>query len=212
MSKSLDKKTVGDWKGFPTTHWTDIFEARPGDEPRRQAALVELLGRYWKPVYCYLRSKGYAHEVAEDLTQGFFHEIVLSKGLIQEADRAKGRFRTFLLAALNRYRVGVHRADVRKHRMPGGGLLRLEGIERLKIPDAVQSATPGEVFDYLWASALLGQAVEEVASECREKENTIHWELFRARVLQPIMNNAEPLRWPASARNTPYRIKPRCPI
>lgn len=192
MPKSLNRKTVGDWKGFPTTHWTEIFKASSDDEPRRQEALAELLARYWRPIYCYLRCKSCAHEAAEDLTQSFFKDVVLGRGLFQQADRARGRLRTFVLAALDRYRVGVHRAEVRKQRMPEGGLLRLEGIERLKIPDAVQSATPVEVFDYVWASALLDQVVEEVARECREKGNAIHWELFRARVLQPIMDNAEP--------------------
>jgi DNA-directed RNA polymerase specialized sigma24 family protein len=192
MSKSLNRKTVGDWKGFPTTHWTDIFEARSDDEPRRQEALGELLARYWRPIYCYLLCKGCTHEAAEDLTQSFFHEVVLGRGLFQKADRARGRLRTFVLVALNRYVVGVHRAEVRKQRMPVGGLVRLERIERLTTPEAVQSATPVEVFNYLWGCTLLDQVVEEVANECREKGNAIHWELFRARVLQPIMNDAEP--------------------
>jgi len=32
----------------------------------------EMLKTYWKPVYCYLRCKGYDNEQAKDLTQGFF--------------------------------------------------------------------------------------------------------------------------------------------
>jgi RNA polymerase sigma-70 factor (ECF subfamily) len=192
MSNSLNKDIAGDWKGFPTTHWTEIFQASSDDEPRRQEALGELLTGYWKPIYCYLRSKGCAHEAAEDLTQSFFQDVVLGRGLFQQADPARGRLRTFVLAALNRYTVGVHRAQVRKLRMPEGGLLRLEGIERLRVPDATQFATPVEVFDYVWASTLLDQVVEEVARECQEKGNATHWELFQARVLQPIMDNAEP--------------------
>ena len=34
-----------------------------------------LLRRYWKPVYCYLRHKGYSNENAKDLTQGFFETV-----------------------------------------------------------------------------------------------------------------------------------------
>jgi len=192
MSKGTDQTTSEGWDGaFHTTHWTHIFKVQSGDERLQRAALEDLLARYWKPVYCCLRSKGHAHEEARDLTQGFFHEIVLGKGLIQKADRARGRFRTFLLKALDRYSANVHRAQKARQRMPKGGLVRLEGLTELNIPEPIHRATPVEVFDYAWASALLDQVLAEVAGECRDTGNATHWELFRARVLQPIMDNAE---------------------
>lgn len=192
MSKRGDKRAVGGWSGaFPSTHWTDIFRARSQDEPLRREGMGELLGRYWKPVFCYLRCRGYGNEEAKDLTQGFFHEVVLGRGLVQQADRARGRFRTFLLSALSRYAASVHRAARRKHRMPEGGLVRLEEMDGPNVPEPVHYATPIEVFDYAWASALLDQVLAEVAGECGETGKATHWELFRARVLQPIMENAE---------------------
>ncbi len=97
MSKRGDKTTAGQSSGaFHTTHWTEIFDARSHDEPRRRAALRELLGKYWTPVYCYLRCKGHDKEAAKDLTQGFLCDVVLRGRLVQQADRTKGRFRTFL--------------------------------------------------------------------------------------------------------------------
>ncbi len=136
MSKRGSKTTAGGPdRAFRTTHWTEIFDARSDDEPRRHAALEELLGRYWRPVYCYLRSKGHDGEAAKDLTQGFFHEVVLGRGLIQQANRARGRFRTFLLTALDRYATSLHRAEKAKRRMPQGGLVRLEGIDGLNVPE-----------------------------------------------------------------------------
>jgi hypothetical protein len=193
MSKPDDKTSAAGWNGaFPTTHWTDVFGARSQDEPRRDVALGDLLGRYWKPVYCFLRCKGYDSEAAKDLTQGFFYEIVLGRGLIQQADRGKGRFRTFLLTSLSRYLVSVHRAEVAKQRMPEGGLVRMDGVEGLNIPHPVHCATPLDAFEYAWASALLDQVLADLAEKCRERDNATHWELFRARVLQPIMDNAKP--------------------
>lgn len=192
MARSFSKITTGGYDAaFHTTHWTDIFAARSRDEPRRQAALRELLERYWKPVYCYLRSKGYDREDAKDLTQGFFCEIVLGRGLIQQADRAKGRFRTFLLKALGRYVANVQRADQAKQRMPEGGLVRLEGISGRNVPEPLHFGTPPEIFDYAWASALLDQVLSEVAGECRQTGKATHWKVFRAKLLQPIMTDAQ---------------------
>lgn len=84
MDRAGDETTASWRQGiFPTTRWTDVFLARSGDDSRQRAALEHLLARYWKPVYCYLRCKGYDTEAAKDLTQGFFHEVVLGRHLIQ---------------------------------------------------------------------------------------------------------------------------------
>jgi len=192
MSKGRDETTTRGWRrSFHTTHWTEILDAKSEDEPRRHEALRELLGRYWKPVYCYLRCKGCDREDAKDLTQGFFHEVVLGRDLIQRADRDKGRFRTFLLTALDRYATDVHRAEKAKQRMPEGGLVPLEGVDGLNVPESFHYTTPVEVFDYAWASALLDQVLAEVAEECHERSKTAYWEVFQARVLRPIMEHAE---------------------
>jgi RNA polymerase sigma-70 factor (ECF subfamily) len=187
-----DTTTAGRPKGlFPTTQWTDIFEARSGDESCREAALGELLTRYWKPVYYYLRSKGRSPDAARDLTQGFFQEVVLGRGLVQKAERAKGRFRTFILTALNRYMTSVHRAERAKRRMPEGGLVSLDGIEGLNLPEPVCSPTASDAFDYAWASAILDEVLAEVAAKCRAMGRNTYWEVFRAKVLAPILDNTE---------------------
>ena len=192
MPRSPDKTTTRGYdSAFHTTHWTEIFDARSADEPRRREALEHLLRRYWKPVYCYLRCKGYDRETAKDLTQGFFCEVVLGRGLIEKADRAKGRFRTFLLTALGRYTADVRRIEKAKRRTPEGGLVRLEGIDGLKVPGHLHGATPNEAFEYAWASSLLDHVLAEVAGKCRQRGSATHWEVFRERVLQPIMENAE---------------------
>ncbi len=107
-----DRTELGGQGGaFETTHWTEILSARTLDENRRKATMDKLLGRYWKPVYCYLRRKGRDNETAKDLTQGFFQEVVLGRDLVQKAESQKGRFRTFLLTALDHYVTSVDRAE-----------------------------------------------------------------------------------------------------
>ena len=76
---------------FLTTHWSLIEDVKK--QPDQDRALIGLLlERYWKPVYCYLRRKGYDNEQAKDLTQGFFNEIVLNLNLFGRAEQSKGVF------------------------------------------------------------------------------------------------------------------------
>ncbi len=208
MSSRADRIATGRWDGaFATTRWTEILEAQSEDEPDRLAALGVLLGRYWKPVFCYLRSRGHDREAAKDMTQRFFQEVLLGRGLVQRADRAKGRFRTFLLRALEQYAVDVRRAETAKRRMPEGGLVSLEEIDWLNVPEPIHCRTPAEVFDYAWASALLDHVLAEVEEGCRETGNHVHWDIFRERILQPILHNTEPPSIPQLCKK--YRIPER---
>ena len=93
MAKPYDHTSLGgEGRTFPPTEWTRLIHC-----PQREVVLAELCRKYWKPVYCYLRSMGLGNEQAKDLTQGFFTEKVLGQDLVQKADREKGRFRNFLL-------------------------------------------------------------------------------------------------------------------
>ena len=191
MGKSRDTDIDGN-SAFDDTHWSQIGRAQTSDTSSQQEAIDALLKRYWKPVYCYLRRKGHRNEAAKDLTQGFFHEVVLGRELIQQANRARGRFRTFLLTSLDRYATSVHRAQTAQKRSPKSGLVRLDGIDSAGLSEPASDATPVQAFNHAWALALLDQALGEVEHQCRQADQAVHWELFRARVVAPILDNATP--------------------
>lgn len=179
----------GSAEAFLTTHWSVIDKiAADGDTPN-QALINDLLKRYWKPVYCYLRHKGYGNEQAKDLTQGFFEEVVLSRELIQRADQARGRFRTFLLTALEQYLTRVHRKQTARKRIPKDKLVQLEQIDPAELPEPVGQLTPEQSFNYAWVSQLLDKLLAEVQAKCYSQNKTLHWQVFHDRVLQPIMEN-----------------------
>lgn len=92
---------------------------------------------------------------------------------------------------MDHYVTSVRRAEKAKKRLPGDGLVRLEAIDWENVPEPTRSSAPGEVFDYAWASALLDEVLAEVKGECHETGMAAHWELFRAKILQPIKNNTE---------------------
>lgn len=194
MVKRKRQTTMGGEKGsFGTTQWSQIKKARTHDEERRRASVNNLLKRYWKPVYCHLRYKGYDNEHAKDLTQGFFHEIVLGRELIQKVDQTKGKFRTFLLLALDRYATSVYRKETARKRIPEGGLAAMDTADMPDLPISTSGATPELAFHYTWATNLLDRVLDAIREEYCSTDRRAYWEVFRARILGPILENAEPL-------------------
>jgi len=191
MSYNDQTDIGGEGQTFLTTHWTLIESIRTGDDSSR-ALIGSLLKNYWKPVYCYLRRHGYGNEEAKDLTQAFYHEIVLGNELIQQADRRKGRFRSFLLAALRRYLINVKHKETALKRVPKGKLVPLDVIDPESVVAVSNDLSPDDCFNYAWVSSLLERVLDEVEATCHEDGMTIYWKVFEERVLQPILDDTEP--------------------
>ena len=190
MSKYSEKTSIGGSReGFQTTHWSEIFDAKTTDDIRRNTIIEVLLRRYWKPVYCYIRRKGYDNEQAKDLTQGFFHDIVLNSNLIRQADQTKGRFRTFLLTALDHYLIDEHRREKAKKHTPDGGFVALEGGDLSRLTTEHLNMTPDQVFNYVWATEMIDRVISQVKKECHDTGKETHWNVFHAKILDPIINN-----------------------
>ncbi len=81
---------------FPPTRRSVIEAARSIDAQERERAMEVLCAAYWKPVYKYVRWRWNRQpEAAQDLTQGFFAEL-LERELLDKFDSNKGRLRTYL--------------------------------------------------------------------------------------------------------------------
>ena len=182
----------GDKSRFTTTHWSIVLEANTLDEGLQRQVLDYLLRRYWKPVYCYLRRKGHDNPSAKDLTQGFFQELVLEKGIVQHANPQRGRFRTFLLTALDNYVVSSYHARMRRKRHPGKTVQRLDSCGDGSILPRSHEMEPHDYFTYVWATALLDEVLAEVQRGCIRDGKQLHWELFRVRVFEPITGGNPP--------------------
>lgn len=149
-----------------STHWTTVFNAGHGDSAAAGRALEKLCEAYWYPLYAYVRRQGHSVADAQDLTQDFFARFVERK-YVQLADRARGRFRTFLLTSLKHFMVNEwNKANALKR---GGGQRALSLDEeraekRLAAEPAVEQA-PDAVFDQRWATALLQRAMDRLEAE-----------------------------------------------
>ena len=192
MTRDEGTEMGGGQAAFLTTQWSAIEAAAGDDEDGDRALIGALLKRYWKPVYCYLRRQGHGNEDSKDLTQGFFHEVVLGRELIQKADRSKGRFRSFLLVALKHYVAATRDKESAQKRIPMSKLVSLETADESCLSAASTEMTPEDSFNYAWVSALLEQVLEEVKTRCYEDGKMVHWHLFRERLLDPIMDKMAP--------------------
>jgi RNA polymerase sigma-70 factor (ECF subfamily) len=151
---------------FVSTRWTMVVKA--GDSTATSAhalsALSELCQIYWRPLYVFLRKKGYGREDAQDLTQGFFAHLIETRGYAR-ADREKGRFRSFLLVALKHF---IADARDREHALKrGGGMIvaQLDDQAETQIARAAKWQAD-EVYDREWATCLVRQALGRLAQEC----------------------------------------------
>ena len=176
---------------FLTTHWSLVEQAGSADH-QDQALIGLLITKYWKPVYCYLRHQGHDNEQAKDLTQGFFHQVVLGRDLFDKADQGRGRFRTFLLVALNRYLMQVQQKQTARKRIPRAKLVPLDKIDVPDVNPAHAASSPEGAFNYAWVSTLLEEVLDEVGATCRQRHLMVHWRAFQERILGPILEGNDP--------------------
>ena len=150
---------------FTTTHWSVVLRAARTNTPLAVDALEQLCRAYWYPLYAFVRRYGYSPEDAQDLTQGFFARFI-AKEYLEDVDRAKGRFRSFLLAAMKHFLANQwDRAHARKR---GGSAERvtLEGAEaeRRYHEEPVSDLSPDKLYEQRWACRLLEQVMVRLES------------------------------------------------
>ena len=151
---------------FPGTPWTDLLLAQGKPDPRADAALNRLCTAYWYPVYAHIRDHIPRHADAEDLTQEFFASL-LRRRSIDSVDRARGKFRSFLLTAVKRFLINARkRASAAKR---GGGQIFIsldeEDTEKRYLADPTINLSPENAFDLRWKQTLLEHALARLRGE-----------------------------------------------
>lgn len=157
---------------FASTHWSVIVAAGNGaSEPERaRAALAELCQTYWTPLYTFVRTRGYSVHDAQDLTQSFFVHLIEHE-IYARTERAKGRFRSFLLATLKNFLADAY---THAHRLKRGGAEifvpldeeRVEAAESLfQTHCANGELREDRLFERSWAEALVHAGLERLSAE-----------------------------------------------
>ncbi|MBL9146648.1 MAG: sigma-70 family RNA polymerase sigma factor [Verrucomicrobiaceae bacterium] len=149
---------------FPATRWSLLALAK--DDAGAEQAIGDLCRAYWKPVYGELRRRGYSSADAQDLTQDFFARL-LRRQSFGRADQSRGRFRSFLLAALD-HLIADHWRDRNAQKRGAGEMplsLNTDEGETWFREVASPSLSPGEAFDQNWALILMDRALASLREE-----------------------------------------------
>ena len=153
--------------GFPSTHWTVVLAAGSSESAAGFAALAEVCGAYWHPLYAFTRKLGYEPADAQDLVQGFFASL-LERPFLDRADAEKGRFRSFLLGAFKKH-LGKERERAGAQKRSGAHphlSLDVENLEARLAPELATRQNPESLFERAWAVAILDEAMRRLENEC----------------------------------------------
>lgn len=155
----------GSPRGFQSTYWTTVLRAKDLASPDRRQALEHLIQAYWKPLYSYLRRRGYDVDKSKDMTQGFFTAF-LERDFLQYVQRERGKFRTFLIRAMQHFLADEW--DRMQAQKRGGGLDVLS-LDFARAESQVEDrGSPERVFERQWALQVIEHALQAMRRQFEE--------------------------------------------
>ena len=165
---------------FATTQWSLVLAAGRRGSAQAEEALGRLCALYWYPIFAFVRRRGYSVDAAQDLTQSFFTRLI-EKEDIGDADRNRGRFRTFLLTACQHFLSNERDRMLAVKR--GGGCVPIpmdvalaEGRYQSSLG---HSDTPERLYDRQWCLTLLTSVLDALQDEYAASGNDRQFKRFR---------------------------------
>jgi hypothetical protein len=173
---------------FPATRWSLVARVGAPNQDGHEA-LSELLRSYLPALRAHLvYRKRLPPDEAEDLLQEFVAHKVLQKNLLAQADRELGKFRTFLLTALDRFLANWRRDRHAGKRAPEGGMVNIDD----ELECAGREARPSDVFDVTWARQVIDEALRRMREECEASGRLDVWGVFEYRIVGPLLQGTPP--------------------
>jgi DNA-directed RNA polymerase specialized sigma24 family protein len=162
---------------FKPTRWSLVLKAVDAKSPAAGPALDELCRTYWYPLFCFARRRGLNPADAEDATQSFFARILQAE-MFATADPAKGRLRSFLLTAFQRFLIDFDKHRFALKRGGGAGPLSLETDESGNEP-IDDGRTPEKLFEQQWALTVLSNTLAALEREWAGQGRSEAFAIFR---------------------------------
>jgi len=185
--RGADTSLGGARRDLPETVSDLVSRAGDSSPQIRHEALEQLCGRYWKPVYFYIRTSwAKSNEDAKDLTQAFFLSLV-ENNVLRDYVPARASFRTFLKLLLSHF---LQNQDKALHRLKRGGgihLVELDGDLASWGEILVDSAAPDpeKAFDIAWKESLVTRGVDRVRKRILSSAQPIRFLVYEAYELSP---------------------------
>jgi RNA polymerase sigma-70 factor (ECF subfamily) len=182
VGKAKPETEIGGNHGyFQSTLWSVVLRAKDPESKERREALQKLIEIYWKPLYFFVRRKGNSTEASKDITQGFFAEL-LAKDHLKTLKPERGKFRTFLLTALQHYMADQYDRDRAQKR---GGGRTIVSLDFGKAESEISASNgnrkgPEEEFRRDWAVHVMAQAMDAVRSSYASSGREAEFEAFKA--------------------------------
>lgn len=154
---------------FATTRWSLVLHASGLLTASSREALTWLCEAYWAPLYSFARHRRYSPADAEDLVQAFFARLLDSDGL-RGVDRARGRFRSYLLGAFKHF---LYNDDARRQALKRGGgevhlTLDVVTAEKTYSDLAGLDETPERLYERRWAATVVDRCLARLRREYEE--------------------------------------------
>jgi len=179
---------------FPTTQWNIVDTLKHRDEDARRAALADVVSTYGPPLLAFAlrQSDGTrTREDCEDLVDDFFLRCIQG-GLLQHADKGKGKFRSFLVTVFKHYVANEERARRTQKRRPAGGLISLDAL-RDDFGSTLEprtDETPEAAFHRVLRCALFRRTLAEFRQQLVADGQETAFELFVRREVTPKRDGA----------------------
>jgi RNA polymerase sigma factor (sigma-70 family) len=179
MDRKSDEHTLPRGS-FVTTRWSVVLRACQDESLHGMDALEELCRAYWYPLYAHVRGRGYGEADAQDLVQGFFAHL-LERGTLGRVAPEKGRFRSFLLGALNYFLANERERTTAQKRGGGREVISFDAQDagtRYEL-EPVNQLDPARLFERRWALALLDRVLARLEAEFRRADKQALFEALR---------------------------------
>ena len=139
---------------------------------------------YWRPIYIYVRRRGWAVEEAQDLTQAFFANF-LSQNSLQRADHTQGKLRAYLLGSVKNFLGSEYRKMNAQKR---GGDVKVVSLDHAESDSQLESllttgGTPEELFNQVWVRAQIESVVEQLEGDYRKAGRQQVFEAIRPNLM-----------------------------
>jgi RNA polymerase sigma-70 factor (ECF subfamily) len=188
---------------FPVTDWSLVGRAARDSAGSEREALGLLLIRYLPALRAHLRyRKQCSPDEADDLLQEFVTSKILERDLLARARHEMGKFRTFLLTALDRFVINRIRDERAAKRSPAHGKVVPfgDGAEYLGADD-----DGADAFNVAWAQNVISQALERMRFECAQSGRSDLWDVFQCRIVGPTLHGQEPVDYQELVKRCGFR-------